>query len=52
MICGHWGLPPSEFWRMSPAELFWFIESKIPRDKKQSKDVFDDKWAELAARLD
>jgi hypothetical protein len=36
---------------MSPAELFWYVEAKLPPEK-DSKHVLDEKWLELAARLD
>lgn len=41
---GVWGLAPGDFWRMSPAEWWWFFESKIDPDQLVTPD---DKWGEL-----
>lgn len=39
-----WGYAPSEFWRLTPAELWWLIESKNPNT--------EDKWESLYRMID
>lgn len=28
MAVGSWGIAPSEFWRMTPAEFMWLVDAK------------------------
>lgn len=30
---GHWGIQPSEFWKMAPLEWWWLYEAKVKPHK-------------------
>ena len=49
-----WGIQPSEFWQMSPAEWWLIYESKRPRDKEldYAGSLTDDNCAELMDMLE
>ena len=39
---GHWGIQPSEFWRMTPAEWWWLHELKTKRPDVLTHEDVDD----------
>ncbi|MES2182868.1 MAG: hypothetical protein V4493_12320 [Pseudomonadota bacterium] len=38
---GTFGVAPSEFWRMHPEELWWFVEAKIPAEFDENQTDWD-----------
>tara|TARA_R110002020_G_scaffold475207_1_gene709087 strand:+ start:8049 stop:8192 length:144 start_codon:yes stop_codon:yes gene_type:complete len=46
---GNLGIQPSEFWTITPTELWWIYEAKIPEDQRLTPD---EKWGSLYEMLD
>jgi len=54
LVVGEYGIPPSEYWKMTPSEIGIIVESKRPKTVgKVSEDDYDhlmDRRAELEAQ--
>lgn len=44
IFVGVWGYAPSEFWRLSPGELWWILEMKLP---EKPQELSESDWDEL-----
>jgi hypothetical protein len=42
------GISPVDFWRMSPTEVWWIYEAKIPESKRQTHK---EKWGKIEKLL-
>ena len=49
---GLWGVSPSDFWKMSPLELWWLADAKNPNKKDDEKETqkYDDLYALLQSK--
>lgn len=51
IVIGQGWLPPSEFWRLHPTELWWLIDAKRPRKMygSMTEDTVRELYDELMA---
>lgn len=41
MLVGQDWVSPTEFWKLSPGQVWWIIEAKTPPEKQQRADGLD-----------
>jgi len=49
IFVGVWGYQPKDFWKLTPAELWWLVEIKMP---EQAPQLSESDWDELYELLD